>query len=57
MNGEGQREREREFQAGSLLSAEPDAGAQTHEPQDHDLSRDLESDAHPTKPPRGPFSF
>ena len=50
--GERQRERERgnPKQAPSV-SAEPD-GAQAHEPRDHDLSQDQESDTQPTELPK-----
>ena len=32
-------------------------GARTHEPWDHDLSRNQDSDASPTEPPRRPYFF
>ena len=42
----------RESQAGSgTVSAEPEVGAQSHKPRDHDLSWNQESDAQRTEPP------
>ena len=54
---ERDRETENPKQAGSVLSAQSPAGAQSHEPRDHDLSQDQELDAYPTEPPRCPRCF
>ena len=50
--GRAEREGETESQAGSVLSAQRPSEARTPELQDHDLSRNQESDAQPTEPPR-----
>ena len=44
---------ERESQAGSTLSTEPDVGL-IPQPRDHDLSQNQESDTQPTEPPKCP---
>ena len=51
--GEGKRERERIL---SRLHAQCEAqqGAQSHEPRDHNLSRNQELDVQHTEPPRHP---
>ena len=58
--GKGPRDGEAESQAGSAPpSAQPDAGARTHQLGDHDLGRGQEWDAYPNcatqAPPRLPF--
>ena len=58
--GEGQREREREREnpkQAPICQHRARGGARTHEPWDHDLSWNQESDAQPTEPPRRPFFF
>ena len=48
-----EREEERESQANSMLSEEPHVGLdESHNPWDHDLSRNHPSDALMTEPPR-----
>ena len=51
--GEGQREEEGEYQAGSMLSTNCDVGFDPTTPR-HDLSRNQGSDAELTEPPRSP---
>ena len=55
--GEEQREGEEEPQAGSMLSTLSPTWVWTHEPWDHDLSRNQKSDAYPTEPRRCPQNF
>ena len=56
MSGGGtERERERERIPPRLCNGSAESGgAQTPEPRDHDLSRNQESDAKPSEPPRRP---
>ena len=53
IQGEGQREREKESLAVSTLSTEPDAGLDRIT-LDHDLNQNQESNTQLTEPPRCP---
>ena len=55
-DGEGQRLRERETEADSLLSTESEGGS-ISAPWDHDPSQNQESDTEPTTPARSPAIF
>ena len=52
--GGAEREGERESKAGSWPSREPDEGFELTNSEIHDLSRNQESDAQATEPPRHP---
>ena len=55
--GEGQSEGEREYQAGSLLSAQSLCEGWTQKLWDHELSWNQESDAQLTQTPKCPLKF